>query len=518
MSSWTSTRLNYLLTLGLLIAGCQAIEYIAKCGLRCSQGLQCKSKNITFSNHYSRCRKQPSSMPSKILEDLNIFTVLKCIKEKQCSMFLNVKGTLTLNEHIRGVEICSASVDTLQCLTVKFNKYQKFITQPVLIEYNCFKTSIAEYNSVMIKTIPHYCDVLLMQEHRGEDCTDKDVGQNIPSCRVGKLDYDIDKSTKRLSVRVYDFLENYAYHVRLCLKWFVCEDLGTSSLIAIGDPKNVTLPYSQLLPCLCIEGWSALPDARRSQLCPFTNYTEELWNGLTYNHNLQELSWKSSCPIDVDVNLCWMSESNEDCTDLQDSFHKGQHKVTYSRIEPHPKLCVKFTSDKGFWVRCPFASGYLPAWNMSTAGQLDNLQLTFVTQGKAEFKTALCNRTGPNKCEPIKELIITARTMGVYSAVFNFPSEQCDSDICVQGWRTDIEYSVRIQICDMICKENFTRASPQFLWPMAITAILLIMVTLVIITGYILFTAPQKPYRKVFLHSSQFSTSMDAEVKGISRF
>ncbi|XP_051889929.1 putative interleukin-17 receptor E-like [Pristis pectinata] len=523
MHSLRSYRLNcFLTTLGLLISSSQAVEYITKCGLRCSQGLQCKSKNRTLSYQYSSCLEQPSSMPSKILEDLKIFTVLKCVKEKQCSIFLNVKGTLLLNEHIRGVEICSSSMSTFQyqCLTVKFNKhnYKELAAQPVFIEYDCFSTSMAEYNAVTIKTIPHYCGVLLKQEHRVEDCTDKDIGRNIPTCIVGKLDYDIDKSQKTLSVQASDFLEDYAYHVRLCLKWFTCEDLGTSALIEVEDLKNVTLPYSQILPCLCIEGWSALPDARRIQLCPFKNYTEELWNGLTYNHKLQELSWEPSCPVDVNVNLCWMSESNENCIDLQNSFHKVQHKVTYSRIDPHPKLCIKFTTDKGSWVRCPFAYGYLPAWNMSITEQLNKLQLTFVTQDKAEFKMALCNRTAANKCEPIKELYITAGTMGVYSEVFNFPYDERDSNICVQGWRTDIEYSVRIQICGMLSKENYTKASPQFLWPMAITAILLITVTLVIFTGYMLFTALQPPYQKVFLYSSQLSRSIDVDVKEISHF
>ncbi|XP_078275543.1 interleukin-17 receptor E-like protein [Rhinoraja longicauda] len=192
-----------------------------------------------------------------------------------------------------------------------------------------------------------------------------------------------------------------------------------------------------------------------------------------------------------------------------------ESQVMYSRIDPHPKLCMKFTTDEGSWVRCPFAHGYLPAWNMSVTGQLNKLQLTLLAQDKAEFKVALCNRTSANKCDPIEELYVSAGTAGAYSAVFNFPQEDCDSNICVQGWRTDVEYSARVQICGVFCKQN---EPTQFLWPMAFTAIVLITVTLVIISGYLLFRALQRPYQKVFLYSNQLSRSIDIEVKGTSHF
>uniref|UniRef100_UPI00398F135F interleukin-17 receptor E-like protein n=1 Tax=Pristiophorus japonicus TaxID=55135 RepID=UPI00398F135F len=511
-----------LITLGLLISCCQAVENITKCGVRCSQGLRCKSRNMTFDDHYSDCHGHPLSMPSNILEDLKMFTVLKCIKERQCTIHLKVQATLILDEHIRGVEICSLSLSTLQnqCTIVKFNKrsYKKLIAQPVQIEYDCFSVAIAEYTYVTLKTIPYYCDVILKQGYQVQDCTNKDIGRNIPTCIAGKLDYVIDKKQKTISVQVSDFLEDHAYNVRLCLKWFTCEDLGTNTLIKVQDSKEITLPYTQILPCLCIEGWSQFPDARRIQLCPFKNYTAELWNGISYDHLSQELAWEPACPVEVDVNLCWMTGNNDQCIDLQNSFHKVQQKVRYSRVDPHPRLCVKFTTDQGYWVRCPFAFGFLPVWNMSANRLLGKLQLTFMTHDKAEFKMALCKSTEPHKCEPLKEQYVTENTIGAYSRVFTLSHEECGSDFCVQGWRTDIEYSVRIQICDTMCNLNSRGASPQNIWPITITTILLILVTLMLFTGYMLFIALCQPYRKVFLPSNQSSKRMSVEVKGSSLF
>ncbi|RXM97690.1 Baculoviral IAP repeat-containing protein 6 [Acipenser ruthenus] len=116
----------------------------------------------------------------------------------------------------------------------------------------------------------------------------------------GKLDYSVDQKEKLVSVHVSEFLDDNDYHLRLCHKWHSCESTGAYVLIKKEDPvKKVTLPYSKLVPCLCIEGWSSIPDSSRIQLCPFKKNTEELWSGITYNPVSQELVWELACPIEV---------------------------------------------------------------------------------------------------------------------------------------------------------------------------------------------------------------------------
>ncbi|XP_007889166.1 putative interleukin-17 receptor E-like isoform X1 [Callorhinchus milii] len=489
--------------LGFLVSSSRALENITECGLRCSQGLHCNSK-MYYYDQYRDCRKHRSSLPSKVVEDLKMFTVLKCERKRQCSIRLRVKATLMLNEHIRGVEICTLSMHTFrsQCVVVRIkkNSSKKLAGQLVEIEHSCFNAEIADLISVTFKTIPYYCDIYLNQEYEVEDCNNEDIGRNIPICIAGKLNYLINKTEKTISIQVSDFLEDQAYTVRLCHKWFTCEDVGTIALIKAQDSiKEVTLAYSRIVPCLCMEGWSAIPDSRRIQLCPFKNYTAELWNGITYDPIAQELAWKPICPVQVVVNFCWMTGEDDHCIDLPNSIHKVQKEVKYSRVDPHPTLCVKFTTDERSWVRCPFAHGYLPVWNMSTRIQVDQLQLTFSTQDKSEFKMALCNRTAPWSCEPVKETHVRANCSGTNSIAVNLPQEVCDTNICIQGWRTDLEYSVRIQICDIICKLNSTEVSLQY---GLIILFIGISLFLVIAVGYISFTAHQ-PYRKLFLQSKQ---------------
>ncbi|XP_015685209.1 putative interleukin-17 receptor E-like [Protobothrops mucrosquamatus] len=83
--------------------------------------------------------------------------------------------------------------------------------------------------------------------------------------------YNVDRIRKTISVNISD-VQNIDCYVRLCHQRFVCEDVGPVTLIQGKDlMKSVSLQYTQLLPCLCIEVWPAILDARRMQLCPFKN-------------------------------------------------------------------------------------------------------------------------------------------------------------------------------------------------------------------------------------------------------
>lgn len=71
---------------------------------------------------------------------------------------------------------------------------------------------------------------------------------------AGKFDYNVDRARKIISVNVSNFLRDQDYYVRLCHKWFTCEDVGAFAVIKGKESlKSVSLKYSQLLPCLCIE-------------------------------------------------------------------------------------------------------------------------------------------------------------------------------------------------------------------------------------------------------------------------
>ncbi|NWS33778.1 I17RE protein, partial [Polioptila caerulea] len=321
-------------------AGCQIIPRIEECGLSCSQGIHCKSKP-SGGIFNSFCHDAPASLSSMVLKSMKISTVMKCVQGSPCSLHLNIKGTLSLDENVRGLEICSFSLDTQQsqCINVRFTrKKSKMLNgKKVQVQFNCIEVNVAQHIYVTMETVPHYCEVKLSQQYYVE---------------AGKLDYNIDRARKIVTVNVSNFPRDQDYYVRLCHKWFTCEDVGAFAVIKGKESfKSISLKYSQLLPCLCIEGWLALPDARRLQLCPFENgkycmitlyrNTQVLWDNIVYNPSTQSLAWEPACPVLVMVNLCRLSKSNDHCEDIENSFKNSPEKVKYSRVDTHPRLCMK---------------------------------------------------------------------------------------------------------------------------------------------------------------------------------
>ncbi|XP_063783211.1 interleukin-17 receptor E-like protein isoform X2 [Pseudophryne corroboree] len=235
--------------------------------------VHCKSKPA-YDIFFLFCRTAPDSLSPHALENMKISTVMKCTEQNRCSLYLNVIGTVILDENIRGVEICSMTLGSQhnQCIHVRItkNKLKKSHKQKIHVQANCFEVGVSDHVYVTMKTVPYYCSIELTQQYQVEDCHNKDVGNNVISCISGRLDYTVSEENKTITVHVSNFLEEYDYNIRLCLKHYSCRDIGAHALIKReNSTKSVILPYSKILPCLCIEGWTALPDSRRTRLCPF---------------------------------------------------------------------------------------------------------------------------------------------------------------------------------------------------------------------------------------------------------
>ncbi|XP_066580506.1 interleukin-17 receptor E-like protein isoform X2 [Amia ocellicauda] len=344
------------------------IDRIQECGHECSEGLLCKTKPHSS---FSFCQKLPAFITGPVFQSVDISTVMKCERKQKCSLHLKINARLQFNENIRGVKMCFTSAGAIeQCKVIKFSKdsNKEFKEQQLQVQYNCFEVGIGQQIYVTLQTVPYYCNLTWSQLYHVPDCSHEDIRKDVPICIAGKLDYIVDTERKMLSVEVSELLKDRDYNMRLCHKWHSCESTGAYTLIRSEDPmKNATLPYSRLLPCLCIEGWSSIEDASRTQLCPFKNRTEELWSGINYNAEAQELSWEPACPTDVKINLCWRAEENL-CSNFANTSKKAQRsKVKYTQVEPNPRMCMKFTTETGSWIKCPFTYYHVPDVGPNTA-------------------------------------------------------------------------------------------------------------------------------------------------------
>ncbi|KAM3926854.1 interleukin-17 receptor E-like protein [Leptodactylus fuscus] len=271
---WKSSGSHFLMILFFGIADCHSMQRITECGIQCSQGVICKNKPAyDILNLF--CRAYPEPNTPTILDNLKISTVMKCPQSNRCSLHLEVVGTVFVNDKIRGVEICSMSLSSQhnQCMHIRFMKpTHKKLKHKIQVQANCFEVGVSELVFVTMKTVPDYCGTEISKEYQVAGCHDMDVGNNILPCLTGILDYFVNEEKKNIIVYVSNIPEDYDYNVRLCLKRITCHDTGAHALILKDNStKAVTLPFSEILPCLCIEGWPVFPDARRTRLCPFKN-------------------------------------------------------------------------------------------------------------------------------------------------------------------------------------------------------------------------------------------------------
>ncbi|XP_030621212.1 interleukin-17 receptor E [Chanos chanos] len=364
-----------------------SIQRIQQCGSHCTQGLRCTSgPHMSF----GKCRHMPALNTSSVFHNVTLATVMKC---------------------------------------------------DIGVQDDCFSVKAGQDVYVTMKTVPRYCEAVWSQTYTVQDCTHEDLRHAITECLTGKLEYAVDFVRKELSVRVVDMPGGANYHLRLCYKDSICRGTGTHSLITQQDRgKSVTFQYSRLLPCLCIEGWPAWEDARRAQVCPFKNYTEEMWSGVTFDPHKEALSWEPKCPMLTVVTLCY-KVGDHVCLDLGNtSITSDRETVIFAKVDPHPKLCMKFTTEHGSWIDCPFISGNFPVWEVKMASYGDEQKAEIVSSVRADFLLTLCRMTEPSE--------------KMRSTEVNLSGSVCEPNMCIQVRRMDVQFSLPHLQCHFQCWMN----------------------------------------------------------------
>ncbi|XP_060046854.1 putative interleukin-17 receptor E-like isoform X3 [Erinaceus europaeus] len=475
-----------------------ALPRIAECDLSCTQGFICKSR-VKWNIFNSFCRPPPASLPESVLKGLTLSTAMKCAPYNNCSLLLRVQASLTLHgehkpcwysgcftgrkgakgawpgltspacpllhpEGLRGLEACSMNTNTQEtvCQSVRISGVPSQLQFQV--QFNCFKVSAAQSLYITLRTIPHFCGVQINQLYHVEDCRDEDMKRNLPDCFARKLTYQVDRSHKVILAQVHEAPGSLDFYLRLCLRWFTCEDVGVLVRVTADRTSTVSLPYNQELPCLCLEGWSATPDAVRIQICPFENDTEALWDAIQYHPGSQALSWEPACPVSGHVSLCWHPRPGTHCQELEHSRRPVQSRVQYLLVDPQPQLCLKFSTNLSFWIRCPFERWRSPAWKMMVqqAPSQSPIRVTFFSSSPAHFQVRLCHqrKPGPPTCYPALQatpLPLATGSQGELTAeppvaFVDIPGDEvCAPGTCIQGWRTDVHFSAPQQLCDPKC-------------------------------------------------------------------
>ncbi|XP_023121651.2 putative interleukin-17 receptor E-like isoform X1 [Amphiprion ocellaris] len=479
------------------------LERIAKCDTKCSQGLQCKAKQ-SIGWFHPPCQNPAEGLnTTSVLHNVSFSTVMKCEGRQKCSLHLRIKTVLRLTESTHGVSVCTVTSGmTSNCQNFKFSKAsrEKMSGLQVEVENDCTQVFPNQQVQVTVETVPNYCGLTWTSSYQAPGCISEDLRRHVPDCITGRLSYNNIPERKELSVKVSDMLEGHDYNVRLCYKNFICIGAGAPTLIKKEQPiKSVTLPYSRPLPCLCIEGWSAVMDAPRVQLCPFKDRVEELWSGITFDPLEETLLWEPSCPITAVAALCQKQE-NGVCLDLpQSSQNVSREKVTFSKVDPHPQLCVKFTAGSQSWTRCPFADGRFQAWEVSVTRQQGHKEMKMSSQINATFSVGLCVKSeGSSECHATETQSVHVEK---HKAVdLKMAGELYDS--CLQVKRVDVKHAVTVIHCPKQCDQPHARpvvasqASLDLTWvvlPVGVCLSGIIIITLVL---HVMLTVYQRRKQK----------------------
>ncbi|XP_034434294.1 putative interleukin-17 receptor E-like [Hippoglossus hippoglossus] len=423
------------------------LDRIEKCSTRCSQGLHCKARpDYIF---HPPCQEAAGGLnTSSVFHNISFSTVMMCEGRQKCSLQLRIKTALQLTESIQGVSICTMTAGMMMsCRILKFTRSsgKRMSGLQVEVENDCTSVSPNQRVQVVVKTLPSYCGITWTGTYNAPACISEDMRRHVPDCITGRLSYNVNPVRKELSVSVSEMMEDHNYNLRLCYKDFLCSGAGTNLLIKKEEPvKSVTLPYSRPLPCLCIEGWSAVMDAPRVQVCPFKDRLKELWFGITFDPLEETLSWELVCPVATVVALC-QTRKDGVCVDLPNaSRNVSRGKIRFTEVDPHPQLCVKFTVGSQFWTRCPFADGRLQAWDVVVTRQRDREQVAVTSRINATFSVGLCvTSAGPAGCQINK----THRVhVGENEAVGLNLSDELRSS-CVQVRRLDVKYTATVIHC-----------------------------------------------------------------------
>ncbi|XP_044042331.1 putative interleukin-17 receptor E-like [Siniperca chuatsi] len=435
-------------------AGSTGLERIEKCGTRCSQGLHCKSKPDNL--FPPPCQTPAEGLnTSSVFHNISLSTLMRCEGRQKCTLHLRVKTTLQLTESIHGVSICTATAGMMaNCRILSFKRAsrERMSGLQLDVENDCTDISPSQQVQITVKTVPSYCGITWTSTYEAPECSSEDLRRHVPECITGRLSYDVIPQRKELRVSVSDMLENYNYHLRLCRKDFICVGTGANKLIKKEEPvKSTTLSYSRPLPCLCIEGWSAVMDAPRVQVCPFKDRLEELWFGINFDPLEGTLSWEPVCPVTAVVVLCQKREDGV-CVDLPHaSQNVSREKIRFTKVDPHPQLCMKFTADSQSWTRCPFAEARFQAWEVVVMRRQGHEDVKMSSQITATFSVGLCVKSeGSTVCQVTK-----THTMHVekHTAVgLDLAGKLCDS--CLQVKRLDVKFAATIIHCLDPCNQS----------------------------------------------------------------
>ncbi|XP_078065966.1 interleukin-17 receptor C-like isoform X2 [Mustelus asterias] len=310
------------------------------------------------------------------------------------------------------------------------------------VELSCFHTAMSSQVQIDAFTHPE-SGKSLRHKHVVEDCTLIDFLENIEWCKVPSINVTLENKTRVAVINVpQNCYTMFKYNVTSPFE-------SQNSLVTEKLKENeVHLNYSDIVPCLCVQVWSAtIEDARRCEKCPFSaveEFRDNVWklSSLAVKYEGKALQWTLSSPCDMKgtISLCSKSEEGTSCHEIPHSGRPIQinERSEFRNVDPHPALCIKVISGDHVNLSCPFDSDLVPPWEVRSKMKHRNVTV-MISHRMNKMNFSICAVKG-DKCDHLEQNL-------------------------KEVWRSDVNFSPRITICpyDMYARERWAPLLVLFL-------------------------------------------------------
>ncbi|KAM6471132.1 interleukin-17 receptor C isoform 1-T1 [Liasis olivaceus] len=358
----------------------------------CSQGLDCRLKAKDVLRPPGEAISDPELDPILGLAWMNASNVLWCPEQQDCTPCVQVMLFLELLEPpaLGAKQHGGASKISMQ----PSGRAEKILRTHILLiadtpsssrcvelevwlpygwegknnslgslQYDCFPIALSGELRLTAFTRPRYHSAGVLQiTHKGPDCTWPKAKDTIRLCQVPSLAISVGLQSAVLHVQ--DTPEEQHFELWLYLnRTGGAKGLDQETTKLLTGSENVSLPISQVFPCLCFQVWPKIEgqvDSPRTHFCPFANDPAALTRA--WAHSRLEvhtsgggLSCLVSSPCDLQGELvpCWQMEQNA-CHPLHPLLHlvlTPRVPQEFPRLRAHPNLCVQVRSNGSAYLQ-----------------------------------------------------------------------------------------------------------------------------------------------------------------------
>ncbi|XP_058025238.1 interleukin-17 receptor C [Ahaetulla prasina] len=358
----------------------------------CSPGLGCQLKKKDVLCILGEARPDPELDPILRLVQMNPRSTLWCPEEGDCIPCVQVMLTLGLleppalgakqdgganknREQPKGhpkkiprthILLMAKTYSSSRCVEVEVwlpYDWESQNNSLGSLQYNCFPVALSGELHLTVFMWPRYHSAGVLQVmHHGPDCTWPKATDAIHLCQVPSLSISVGLQSAILHVENIPKGQHFQLW-RYLNRTDGFKGLDQETPRLLTGSENVSLPISQVFPCLCFQVWPKIEDqadAPRTHFCPFGNDPAAL--ARTWTHSRLEVytsggsfSCLVSAPCDLQGELvpCWRMEELA-CQPLHPHLHLvliPHEPQEFPRLRPHPNLCVQVRRNGSIYLQ-----------------------------------------------------------------------------------------------------------------------------------------------------------------------